>query len=62
MRTATSPTSSTGCRDAGIDQVTVMSGPTSPDLTENLSEGMHVVTVDAWAEAHRWTVAVIDLG
>ena len=27
-------------RAAGIQQVTVMSGPTSPDLTENLGEGM----------------------
>jgi hypothetical protein len=49
-------------RAAGIGRVTVMSGPTSPDLTENLGEGRQVVTVDAWAKAHRWNVAVIDLG
>ncbi len=49
-------------RAAGIQRVTVMSGPTSPDLTENLGDGMRVVTVDEWAKSHRWTVAVIDLG
>ena len=49
-------------RTAGIQQVTVMSGPTSPVLTENLGEGMRVVTMDAWAKSQRWTVAVVDLG
>ena len=49
-------------RAAGIQRVTVMSGPTSPDLTADLDEGVRVVTVDAWAKSHRWNVAVLDLG